>query len=49
MAEDDDTAWVLIGLVAFMNIALDLELMSARKRQQLFSTMAFLLLNGAPP
>jgi AcrR family transcriptional regulator len=49
VAKDDDTAWALIGLVAFMNIALDLELMSARKRQQLFTTMAALLLNGAPP
>ncbi len=49
VAEDDDTAWALIGLVSFMNIALDLELMSARKRQQLFSTMALLLLNGSPP
>ncbi len=44
--QDDDTAWVLIGLVAFMNIALDLKLMSARKRQQLFSTMTPFLLNG---
>ncbi len=49
VAKDDDTAWALIGLVAFMNIALDLELMSARKRQQLFSTMAVWLLNGASP
>ena len=47
VAEDDDTAWALIGLVAFMNIALDLKLMSARKRKQMFSTMASLLLNGA--
>ena len=49
VAKDDDTAWALIGLVAFMNIALDLELMSERKRQRLFSTTAFLLLNGTPP
>jgi AcrR family transcriptional regulator len=49
VAKDDDTAWMLIGLVAFMNIALDLELMSSRKSQQLFSTMAYFLLNGAPP
>ncbi len=49
VAKDDDTAWALIGLVAFMNIALDLELMGVRKRQQLFTTMAALLLNGAPP
>jgi len=47
--QDDDTAWVLIGLVAFMNIALDLKLMSARKRQQLFSTTATFLLNGEVP
>jgi predicted RNA-binding protein with PIN domain len=48
VTKDGDTAWMLIALVAFMNIALDLELMSARKRRQLFSTMAYLLLNGAP-
>ena len=49
VAKDTDTAWGLIALVAFMNIALDLELMNGRKRQQLFSTMAFLLLNGKLP
>jgi len=48
VANDNDTAWALIGLVAFMNIAHDLELMSSRKREQLFSTMAYLVLNGAP-
>ena len=49
VAKDDETAWALIGLVTFMNITLDLELMSARKRRELFSRMAFLLLNGSPP
>ena len=48
VANDDDTAWALIGLAAFMNIAHDLELMSSRKREQLFSTIAYLVLNGAP-
>lgn len=48
VANNDDTAWALIGLVAFMNIAHDLELMSSRKREQLFSTLAYLVLNGAP-
>ncbi|MCE9529226.1 MAG: TetR/AcrR family transcriptional regulator [Planctomycetales bacterium] len=47
-AEDEDTAWALIALVAFMNIALDLELMNGRKRQQLFSTIAIQLLNVSP-
>ncbi len=46
VAEDEDTAWALIGLVAFMNIALDLELMSSRKRKQLFCTMASWIMNG---
>ncbi len=46
MPDENDTAWTLIGLVAFMNIALDLDLMSARKREQLFFTMTTLLLNG---
>jgi AcrR family transcriptional regulator len=49
VSEADGTAWALIGLVSFMNIALDLELMNARKRQQLFSTLAFRLLNGVAP
>ena len=40
----DDTAWSLIALVAFMNIAIDLDLMSSRKRQQLFARMAYSLL-----
>jgi AcrR family transcriptional regulator len=44
-----DTAWALIGLVAFMSIVLDLDLMSARERQRLFTSMAFALLDGAPP
>ena len=48
VAEDDETAWALIGLVAFMNIALDLKLMSTTKREQFFSTMASWLLNGKP-
>ncbi len=48
VANDDDTAWALIGLVAFMNIAHDLELMSSKKREQLFSTIAYLVLNGTP-
>ncbi len=47
-AEDDDTAWALIALVAFMNIALDLELMNGRKRQQFFSTIAIQLLHLSP-
>lgn len=47
--EDDDAAWALIGWVAFMNIVIDLELMSSRKRQQLFSTIAHGLLNGELP
>ena len=46
--EDGDTAWALIGMVAFMNIALDLELMNGRKRKQLFSAIALQLINGSP-
>jgi AcrR family transcriptional regulator len=46
--EDGDTAWALIGMVAFMNIALDLELMNGRKRKQLFSAIAYQLINGSP-
>ena len=49
VAKDDDTAWALIGLVAFMNIALELELLGTRRRQQSFSTMATFLLDGVPP
>ncbi len=47
LLDDDDTAWALIGLVAFMNIAIELDLISSRKRQQLFSRVAFYLLEGA--
>ena len=48
VSEDGDTAWALIGMVAFMNIALDLELMNGRKRKQLFSAIAIQLINGSP-
>lgn len=48
VVNDDDTAWALIGLVAFMNIAHDLELMNSRKREKLFSTIAYFLLNATP-
>ena len=48
VSEDGDTAWALIGMVAFMNIALDLELMNGRKRKQLFSAIALQLINGSP-
>ena len=34
VSEDGNTAWALIGMVAFMNIALDLELMNGRKRKR---------------
>ena len=47
-AENAETAWALIGLVTFMNIAIDLELMGPRRRQQTFSAMAHFLLDGAP-
>lgn len=46
---DDDTAWALIGLVAFMNIAIDLDLVTSRKRGQMFSRVAFRLLDGSIP
>jgi AcrR family transcriptional regulator len=49
LSEDEDTAWALLGLVAFMNIVIDLDLMSSRKRRQFFSKVAFFLLDGAPP
>ena len=48
VATDDETAWALIALVAFMNIVLDLELLGPRKRQQLFTTLAQFLLDGRP-
>ncbi len=48
VSDDGDTAWALVGLVAFMNIALDLELMNGRKRKQLFSAIALQLINGSP-
>lgn len=48
-SEDGDTAWALIGLVAFMNIALELELMSGPKRRRLFSETAWLLLDVGTP
>lgn len=43
---NEETAWALIGLVAFMNIALDLDLISSQKRQRMFTRMAHFLLNG---
>ena len=46
--EDAATAWALIGLVAFMNIVVDLDLMSGRKRRELFTEISFRLL-GDPP
>lgn len=48
VSEDGDTAWALIGMVAFMNIALDLELMNGRKRKQLFSAIALQLIKRSP-
>ena len=48
VAENSDTAWALIGMVTFMNIVIDLKLMGTRRRQQLFSTMANVLLDGVP-
>ena len=45
-AECGDMAWALIGLVSFMNIALDLELMDSKERKRLFTTMAFKLIDG---
>lgn len=45
-ADCGDTAWALISLVSFMNIALHLELMDGRERKRLFSAMAFKLVNG---
>ncbi len=48
VAGNEDTAWALIGMVTFMNIAIDLELMGPRRRQQTFSTMAHFLLDGVP-
>jgi AcrR family transcriptional regulator len=44
-AQCGDTAWALISLVSFMNIALDLELMDSQERKRLFSTMALKLIN----
>ena len=46
-AECSDSAWALIGLVSFMNIALDLELMDSKERRQLFSELAFKLIDGS--
>jgi AcrR family transcriptional regulator len=48
IAADEDIAWALIALVAFMNIALDLGLMNGRKGQELFSTLALQLLHVSP-
>ena len=42
-----DSAWALIGLVSFMNIALDLDLMDGKERKRLFSAMAFKLIDGS--
>jgi len=42
-----DSAWALIGLVSFMNIALDLELMDSKERKRLFSELAFKLIDGS--
>lgn len=39
-----DLAWALIGLVSFMNIVLDLDLMDAKERKRLFTAMAFKLI-----
>lgn len=41
-----DSAWALISLVSFMNIAIDLELMEANERKRFFSAMAFKLIEG---
>ncbi len=49
LPDNDDAAWALIGLVAFMNIAIELDLMGSKKRQQHFSKVAFHLLNGSKP
>ncbi len=46
VAGNDDTAWALIGLVTFMNVAIDLKLMGPRRREQIFSKMARFLLSG---
>lgn len=48
-ANDDDTAWALIGLVAFMNIVLDLNLMKVTNQRRFFTTIASWLLNGELP
>lgn len=42
-----DAAWALIGLVSFMNIVLDLDLMDRKERKRLFSAMAFKLIDGS--
>lgn len=42
-----DLAWALIGLVSFMNIVLDLDLMDRKEQKRLFSTMAFKLIDSA--
>jgi AcrR family transcriptional regulator len=39
-----DSAWALISLVSFMNIAVDLELMDTKERKRFFSAMAFKLI-----
>lgn len=39
-----DLAWALIGLVSFMNIVLDLDLMDAKERKRMFAEMAFKLI-----
>lgn len=46
-AECGDLAWALIGLVSFMNIVLDLDLMDGKERKRLFSAMAFKLIDGS--
>ena len=46
--DDDAVAWALIGMVAFMNIVIDLDLVSARKRRELFTAISNQLLGDAP-
>lgn len=43
-ADCGDLAWALIGLVSFMNIALDVELMDAKERKRLFTELALQLI-----
>jgi AcrR family transcriptional regulator len=45
--EHADLAWTLIGMVSFMNIVLDLDLMDKKERKRFFSAMTLKLISGS--